>query len=77
MLQVNYEKSRVLQENREYISEYDLSKDGLEYMLHQRGGDWWGSDLMRLIANADPDNLALLEQVYPDRVKYIKAFRGW
>ena len=76
MLQVKT-KSQILQENREYISEYDLSKEGITYMLQQQGGDWWGSDLMRLIANADADNLTLLEQVYPDRVKYIKAFRGW
>ena len=77
MLQVNYEKSSVIQENKDYISEYDLSKEGLESIVQFNRGDWFGAEVIRLIAKADADNIALLEQIYPDRVKAVKRYRGW
>jgi hypothetical protein len=77
MLQVNNERSTVIQENKDYISEYDLSKEGLESIVQFNRGDWFGADVIRLISNADADNLVLLEQIYPDRVKAVQRYRGW
>ena len=77
MLQVNHEKNKVIQENKDYVSEYDLSKEGIQAILQFNQGDWFGADVIRLIANADADNIVLLEQIYPDRVKAVQRYRGW
>lgn len=37
-------------------------------------GDWFTAKLLRLIAKADAENLAKLEQVYPQEVG---AYKAW
>lgn len=53
------------------ISEYDKEKFDDIIAGH---GDWFGAQLIRLIAKADYHNRRLLETVYPS---YVQFFYKW
>jgi len=52
------------------ISEWDRTH--VESALHS--GDWWGADLLRLIAKSDPMHREALRQAFPS---YVEAYETW
>jgi len=53
------------------MSAYDKVNVG---QILQGEGDWFGAQLLRLIAKADVDNRLKLSLVYPDYVRAYEAF---
>lgn len=53
------------------ISDFDREHVGEIVAGH---GDWFSAHLLRLMAKADADNLALLGLVFPD---HLEAFIAW
>ena len=50
------------------IIQEDNYNEMMGWVKHHLGGDWFTSELLRLIAKADPTNLARLRLAYPSVV---------
>lgn len=57
------------------MNAYD--RDNIDYLLRNPRGEatWFTANLLRLIAKADPLNLAILRNAYPEEVEAVDGWR--